>query len=314
MLKFLSGRKQSRKALLIIILGALALSVIGLFSVVSGGGSAGLLRGTGGSDTVIARVGSFDVTLSELNDALKTFGQQIAQGQGRNRGEDIKTLFGLYGKQVLDNLIRQKVILYEADRLNLTASDGEVQSRLRQVFNPWPGAEQYRMRLQQAGITPIRFEDDLRSSIAQEHLRSYVTAAVYVDLKEVQEEYRRANTSYTVQWVEADPEKLRNKVEVNDAALQAYFDSHKSDFSITSEQRKAKYIFVDQNKAGEAIQISDDELKQEFTPERFIKSVRVSEIILNTHKEAASRDAAAEDSSTAEEEKHRKKTKSKGQT
>src|SRR5712692_10771522 len=126
MLKFFSGRKRSRNALLLVFVGVMALSLVGFFSAWSGG-AAGLLRGAGGNDTVIAQVGSYEITAKELKDQLTTFGQQIAQGQGKTKQDDLSTLYGLYGQQVLDSLIRQKLILYEADRLSLDATDNEVQ-------------------------------------------------------------------------------------------------------------------------------------------------------------------------------------------
>ena len=282
MLKFLRGRKRSRNAVLILFIGLLTLSLVALFSA-SGGGNK-LFGGSAGNETVIAKVGGYQVTVRELKDALTNFGQQIAQGQGRSHKEDTSTLYQMYGQQVLDGLIRQKMILFDADRLNVGSSDNEVQSRLRQVFAPWPGWEQYRARLQQAGITPVRFEEDLRASIAQEHLRSFITAGVAVDPKDVEADYRRANTSTSVRWVELDPQKFSDKVQVSEPDLRAYFDAHKDDFKITREQRRARYIFVDQNKAGATIQVSDDELKQDFTPERFVKQVRVSQIALDVPK------------------------------
>lgn len=307
MLKFFSGRKRSRNAVLILFVGLLTLSLVALFS--ASGSRTQLLGGAAGSDTVIAKVGGYEVTVRELKDALTNFGQQIAQGQGRNRKDDISTLYQMYGQQVLDGLIRQKMVLYDADRLNLGSSDSEVQSRLRQVFAPWPGWEQYRARLQQAGMTPARFEEDLRASIAQEHLRSFLTAGVQVDPKEVEADYRRSNTSTSVRWVELDPQKFRDKVQVSEPDLRAYFDSHKDEFKITREQRRARYIFVDQNKAGATMQVSDDELKQDFTPERFVKQVRVSQIVLDVPKaETAERkDTTAEKKTGVTEEEIRNK-------
>ncbi|HXF38834.1 MAG TPA: SurA N-terminal domain-containing protein [Blastocatellia bacterium] len=291
MLKFLRGRKRARNALLIVFIGLLTLSLVALFSA---SGSGKLFGSAAGSDTIVAKVGRYDITAKEMTDSLTSFGQQVAQGQARQRQDDMATLYDLYGQQVLDGLIRQKLILYEADNLNLTASDAEVQTRLKQIFSPWPGAEGYRQRLQQAGMTTIRFENDLRASLANEHLRSYITAAVEVDPKEVEADYKRTNTTFNIRWVEVDPEKMRDKVQVNDADLRAYFDGHKDNFKITSEQRRARYIFVDQEKGGEAIQIPDEELKQDFNAERYVKQVRVSQIVLNVPKqEAASADKDA---------------------
>lgn len=307
MLKFLSGRRRSRNAVLIIFIALLTLSLVALFSA-SGNGNK-LLGGAVGSDTVIAKVGAYEVTARELRDALNNFGQQLAQGQGRTKKEDLGPLYEMYGQQVLDSLIRQKLIMYEADRLSLGSSDTEVQSRLMQMFAPWPGAEQYRLRLQQAGTTPVRFEDELRASLAQEHLRSYIAAAVSVDPKEVEDDYRRSNTTFSARWLEIDPQKLQDKIQVNEPDLRAYFESHKDDYKITSEQRKARYVFIDQEKAGESLQVPDEELKQDFTPDRFIKQVRVSEIVLNIPKEAddAKDKAAADKTAVSAEETIRNK-------
>lgn len=284
MLKFLRGRKRSRNAVLLIFVGIMALSLVGFFSAWSGGAS-GLLRGTGGSDSAVAKVASYQVTVKELKDALNSFSQQIAQGQGKAKAEDTANTYALYGTQVLDNLIRQKVVLYEANRLNLAASDSEMQSRLRQIFAPWPGAEGYRMRLQQNGLTPVSFEEQLRASIAQEHLRSYLTAGLQVTPQEVEEEYRRSNLNFTARWVEVNPGSLGDKIQVSDSDLQAYFDAHRGEFKITTEQRRSRYVFIDQDKAGEAIQIPDDELKQEFDAERSVRQVRVSQIVFNVPKQ-----------------------------
>ncbi len=284
MLKFLRGRKRSRNVLLLFFVGVLTLSLVGLFSVVVSGGAAGLFGGAGGNDTTIAKVGDYAVTLKEYKDSLSSFGQQIAQGQGRTAGQSMGATYALYGSQVLDGLINQKLVVYEANRLNLGATDAELESRIKQMFNPWQGPEQYRARLQQAGLTPIQFEESLRTSIAAEHLRSYITAAVQVSAQDIEDSYRRANTKYSVRWVEVTPDSLKDKVQVNDQDLRAYFDSHKDDFRVATEQRRGRYIFIDQAKAGETMQASDDELRQAFDPERNIQQVRVSQIVLNSPK------------------------------
>jgi len=307
MLKFLRGRKRTRNAVLVIFIGLLTLSLVALFS--ASGSGAKMLGGATGNDTVIAKVGSYVVTVQDLKDALTNFGSQISQGQGRQQRLDLGTLYDQYGPQVLDGLIRQKLILYESEALNLGASDSEVQTQLRQMFNPWPGAEAYRMRLQQqfgASMTPVRFEDELRASIAQQHLRSFITAAVSIDPKEVEEDYRRNNTSYTVRWVDVNPDSLRDKVQVSEPDLRAYFDAHKDEFKVTTEQRRAKYVFIDQKAASDALQISDEELKADFTPETYIKQVRVSQIVLNAPK-AETTKSPADPSKPDPEEEVRKK-------
>jgi len=304
MLKFLKGKKRSRNTLLIVFVGLLTFSLIGLFSVVITGGASGLFHGSGGDDAAVAKVGNLEVTAKELKTALSRFAQQVAQGQGKSGGEDLRTTYGIYGQQVLDDLMRSKLAQYEADRLNLGASDSEVQARIRQIFSPWQNYESYRLRLQQGGFTPLEFEDLQRAAIAEQHLRSYVTAAAQVSDAEIEDDYRRSNTQYSIRWASITPDQLRDKVVINDSEMRAYFDSHKDDFKITSEQRRARYVFIDKSKSGETIQLSEDELKRTFNPENYVTQVRVSEIVLNVPQEPKPvKGAEDKSSSTQPEEK-----------
>ena len=283
MLKFLSKRKRSRKWLLIGFVVLLALGLIGAFTPAW----EGIKGATSADERPVGEVANYKITLRELRQALTFYGQQVSAGRGAIRQDDAAQTYALYGQKVIDDLISEKVKLYEADRLNLKATDREVQERIKQVpgFNPWPGAAQYRARLLDAGMTPAQFEDNLRNGIVEQKLRSFITAAAQVSEQEVEEEYRRDKTSYVVRWVDVTPGTFRDKVAVSDAELRAFFDQRKSDFRINSEQRRARYIFIDQTRAGQSLQVSDDELKHDFDPERAVKEVRVSQIVFNIPKD-----------------------------
>lgn len=311
MLKFLSKRKRSSKVLLLVFVGLLVVGLVGFFGPNWTG-----LNGSSADDSVVARVGKYDVTVKEFRSALTAFGQQVAMGQGQMRGQSPAMLYSLYGRQVLDNIIRQKLILYAADQSNIQTTDREVQEQLKRMFNPWPGADQYRAQLRQAGLTPIEFEDSIRASVAEQKLRSLVTAGLLVSDQEIEEDYRRTNTNYNIRWVNVSASSLRDKVQFTDADLQAFFDQRKSDFYINDEQRRARYIFINSTRAGESIQVSDDELRQDFNPERNIKDVRVSQIVLNIPKESPEKAAADKNKAAAsgiEEETEEDKVRKKAQ-
>jgi peptidyl-prolyl cis-trans isomerase D len=287
MLKFLSRRNRSRNALLIIFIAALTIGLIGFFA--PGLRPWATNEASANDDDVIATVLNRKVTVKELRQILSLYGQQMAQGQGNGNQMDMETIYGIYGKQAVDNLIRKQIILYEAEQNNFLATDKEVQEKIKQVpsFNPWPGAEQYRAILTQNGTTPLEFEENLRASIAEEKLRSFIAAAAQVSPQEIEDDYRKANTSYKIRWLEVTPDKFRSLVTVNDDNLRAYFDANKASFRVDKEERKAKYIFIDQKKAGEAIQVSEDELRKAFKPEANIQQVRVSQIVVSVPKKAA---------------------------
>src|SRR5262249_46845724 len=151
---------------------------------------------------------------------------------------------------------------------------------IRQRFNPWPGYSQYRSFIAQQNLTVDQFEDQLRAQLSDEKVRSYVTAGVMVTPQEIEDDYRKNNTNYNMRWVEVTPDKLKEKVQVAQADLENYFNQHKQDFHIDSEQRRARYIFIDENKAGETVQITEDDLHKAFDPEKGVKQVRVSQIVV----------------------------------
>ncbi len=311
MLKFLSRRKRTARTFLWGIILVLALGMLGLFTIVWQQSST-----SADDDSVVARVGSFDITVKEYRDALSRYGQQLAQGQGAVRRDSPARVFELYGEQVLEELVRQKIILYEADRLNLQTTDTEVQENLKRMpgLNPWPGPEVYREQLAQMGMTPFDFEESIRAGVTEQKLRSYVTAAAQTPLSEIEDDYRSRNSKYTIRWAEVRADLYRDKVQFTDADIRAYFDSRKSDFRINTDQRRARYIFINQAKAGEAIQISDDEIRQKFNPERNVQQVRVSQIVLNipkekpaTDKKSGEKDAADDDDKPTAEDETRKK-------
>jgi peptidyl-prolyl cis-trans isomerase D len=278
MLKFLSKRQRSRNILLYGFIFLMTIGLIGFFSVAVSG-EKGLFSGAASDDSTVAKVVGYKITVKELKDQLSAFGQQMAQGG--SRFSDPASVYPMYGTQVLDGLIKQKLIQYEADKLGLEATDDEVRDRIRQIFNPWVSAAQYKNSLLQRGTTVEQFEDDLRASVSEEKLRSYVTAGVMLAPQEAEDDYRKNNTNYNMRWVEITPEKLKDKVQVGQADLENYFNQHKQEFRIDSEQRRARYILIDENKAAETVEITEDDLHKAFDPERAVKQVRVSQIQIN---------------------------------
>lgn len=294
MLKFLSKRRRSQSLLLYLLIGLMCVGLIGFFTVVVSG-EKGFFSGAASNDSTIAKVASYKITVQDMRDQLTAFSNQISQG-GAGGAQDVNSTYSMYGPTVLKGMIRNKLVLYEADQLGLMATDDEVRNKLGQLFNPWPGASEYKQRLLHAGYSsPEQFEQSLRAEISEEKLRSYITAGVQVTPQEVEDNYKKQNTNYDVRYVEVQPDNFKDKVQVTDNDLQTYFNSHKSDFHINGEQRKAKYLFIDQNKAGELVQVSDDDLKKDFNPERGVKQVRVSEIVLNVPKETSVQNSTPDD-------------------
>jgi peptidyl-prolyl cis-trans isomerase D len=236
------------------------------------------------SNEVLAKVDGDEVTVGDLarlrENYQQYFGGQISLAQlGGN-------------KRFLDGLIRDQVMAQEAVRLGLAASDAEVADRLRKQFTDasgqFIGLDRYRDSVTARYGSIEKFERGLRDSIAQEKLRAFVTASVSVSDEEVQEDYKRKNTTFGVTYAALSANKLAEKIQPSDEELRNYYEQHKTDYRILEPQKKIRYIFISQEKIGEKIQIPEKDLHDEYdrlSPENKQSGVKVQQILLKVARE-----------------------------
>src|SRR5207247_1612600 len=70
--------------------------------------------------------------------------------------------------------------------------------------------------------------------------------------------------------------------------LKAFYEQHKSEYEFNMPQKKIRYLFIDQDKSGQKIQISDKELRDEYDslkPEFKQAGVKVQQIVLRVARE-----------------------------
>jgi peptidyl-prolyl cis-trans isomerase D len=276
MLKFLSKMERTRS---LIIVGFAVLMAV---SLVFGTGLLGRLRGTAGEPVtgteVLATVGGDDITVADFNRSKESMEREFQQKYG---GQITPAQIGYTDQRILDDLIRQHVIVQEAKRLNLTASDAEVAALVRQNNKDASGKFDEQAYLQSGNVT--NYEDGLRAQIAADKLRAFVTAGVSVSEDEVQKQFQRQNTSLGLVYVPIAADKLAARINPTDQELRDYYEQHKTDYRILEAQKKIRYLFIDQNKVGEKIPITDADLKAEFdklTDEQKKSGHRVQQIVL----------------------------------
>ena len=212
------------------------------------------------STEVVAKVGSEEVTVAELarlkDNYMQMFGGRVNLAQlGGN-------------KRFLDGLIRDRVMAQEAARLGLAASDAEVADKIRNQFSDasgqFVGLDRYKESVRGRFGDLETYERNVRDGIAQEKLKAFVTSAVRVSDDEVQEDYKRKNTTFDITYAVIAADKLAAKIQVSDDELKKYYEDHKTDFRILEPQKKIRYLFIDQAKLGEKAQIAEKELRDEF--------------------------------------------------
>jgi len=228
---------------------------------------------------LVAKVGAEEITVAEVarlkENYLQMFGGRVSMAQ-----------LGGY-KRFVDGLIRNRVVSQEATRLGLSASDAEVREKIVKQFSDasgvFVGFDRYKQSVTARYGDIEAYERTVRDEIAQDKLRAFVTAAVNVGADEVQEDYKRTHADFGVSYTVMSADKLAEKIQPSDDELKGYYEQHKTDFRILEPQKKIRYVYIDQAKSGEKLQISDKDLHEEFDklpPDSKQAGVKVQQILL----------------------------------
>ncbi len=275
MLKALSRLERTRN--IVILLFAILMAVSLVIFYAPGRTSSGIdpIKNT----EVVAKVGSRNITLADVARIRENYAQMFG-----NR-INLAQLGG--NKRFLDGLIGRHVIAQEAERLGLAASDAELAEKIRKQFSDasgnFVGFDRYKESITARYGDIESYENEIRDGIAQEKLRAFVTASVNVSDAEIEEEYKRRNTSFDVSYITISSDKLAGKIQPSEEEQRTYYEAHKTDYRYLEPQKKVRYLYVDTEKIGSTLQISDADLKTQFDalqPQYKEAGVKVQQILL----------------------------------
>jgi peptidyl-prolyl cis-trans isomerase D len=251
--------KDSRKTGVRILLGAVVLVLGGsmlLYLVPQTPGT-----GEASSTDIVAKVGSETVSAAEVR-------QQLAEIQQRNQIP--KQLESLYARQILNQLIFQKEMEYEAKRLGIRVSDQERADRIRQFLptayngDTFVGMDRYAAEVQaRFQLSVPVFEELIRQGLLQDKFRKLVTDGVSVGPTELQDEFKYRNEKVKLDYAFIKPDDLEAKITPDEAEIKAAYEKNKSRYQVP-EKRVARYGLIDLTQLRQTAQISDDELKAQY--------------------------------------------------
>jgi peptidyl-prolyl cis-trans isomerase D len=246
-----SNKKTGVRILFGVVIGLLAVSML-LYLVPQGPNSAET------SSDVVARVGDQSVTLADVRQKLDDI---------RRNNPIPKQVEALYARQILNQLVFQKEVEYEAKRMGITVSEKERADRIRMyvptAFNgdTFVGLDAYAREVQQRFQMSVPvFEDLVRTGLVEEKFRKLITDGISVGLPEIQDEFRYQNEKVKLDYVLIKPDDLLGKVNADDAEIKAYYEKNKANFQIP-EKRSARYALLDLAQLRQTVPVTDDELK-----------------------------------------------------
>jgi peptidyl-prolyl cis-trans isomerase D len=194
-----------------------------------------------------------------------------------SRGQQIPDMImPYYMQQAGQTLIQQRIMIAEAHRLGIVATDEDVRrylhtGQLGQVLFPdgqYIGDARYAELISdQLQMTVEKFESEVKQQIAVDRLRDLITGGITVSDAEVRDAVLKQDTKIKFDYAVLSAEDLRKTINPTDAELQAFYTQNASRYANADpETRKIQYVTVtDTDIPGGKPQITPAEIQQYYT-------------------------------------------------
>ena len=248
--------------------------------------------GSTGSDMVVAEVGKDTITLADTQRLI----------QATVRGRQLPTeILPTYIPQMVEQMVTERAMAMEAERLGLQVTDAEMADAIRQMVpslfpdGKFVGKEAYAGMLAQQNMTIDQFESDLRRQVAITRLRDIALEGIVVTQAEIEAAFRKKNEKIKVEFVRLTADKYKAESQPTEQEIEAFYKANTSRYT-APEKRNLTLLVADQAKMEAAAVPTDADLQRMYsqnqeafrTPER----VKARHILLKTQGKPASEEAA----------------------
>jgi peptidyl-prolyl cis-trans isomerase D len=278
MLNLFRSRDKLVRILLTAFLGIVGLSMVTY--LIPGQGTT--TTGAPADTSVVASVGGNNLTTQDVSKVVQnmTRARQLPPG-----------LLAVYVPQIVQQMISDRAMAYEAGRLGIQVSSDEVDNAIvdglpaQYVKDGKVDAATLSAMLQQQGVTLADLKSDTARELAVSRLKQIVGQGVVISQSEIDSEYHRKNDKIKVEYAIVSPAKYQAEAEPSDAETKAYYDAHKATFT-APEKHSLAIILLDPAKLSASLTPTDADLQKDYTANldkfRTPERVKVSHILIKS--------------------------------
>ena len=258
MLQTIRERAQGWIAWVIVILISVPFALWGIQSYMGGG-----------AEPVVATVNGADITERELDSRYRNVRARLREQLGaayRPELFDDKTMRA----EVLDQMIRDRVLLQTSQALGLRASDRELRGSISSdpAFRK-DGSfdkETYERMLELQGMGSLQYENSLRQRIVGTQLsRAIVATEILLD-RELEEAVRLDGQQRRLRFVRVPKSAFLTEEPVSDEEVNAYYESNPLQFQIP-ERVRAQYLVLEAESIAPVESPGEEELRERYEAE-----------------------------------------------
>jgi peptidyl-prolyl cis-trans isomerase D len=175
---------------------------------------------------------------------------------------------------LLEEMIEARLVLQEARRLGLAATDEELMSDIAQVpefqVNGRFNKERYIQLLRANRLTPAQFEEDQRKQLTIQRLLGVLADSAHVTEAEVRERYRFEQEKINLQFIRFSATDYLSEVKITDEDIQKFYDRNKE--SIKEPLKvQVEYIPYPFDQFSTTVQLTDKEVEDYYNANRVTK-------------------------------------------
>lgn len=273
MIRFLQSDNRITKALFVVVIGAASVAMV--VYLIPG------LAGAGASspDTyAVVYPHWYSRYLSTGDTISETQVQQMTETQLRQRNPQYAEnpmIVKIFENQVGQQLVQQKMLLQEAHKLGIYATDDDVRHILSTGSNArvlYPdgkfiGEQAYRQLVDENMHESVdQFESNIKDQIAIQRLEALVTAGATVSDQDVRAAYRKQNLKIKFDYAVISGDDIRKSINPSDGELEAFFRNNASRYAnAVPEQRRMTYFAFSQEQVpGGIAQPSEQQIQQYY--------------------------------------------------
>jgi peptidyl-prolyl cis-trans isomerase D len=230
-----------------------------------------------GAPNYAAKVNGNEVSVNEVR---QTYQQQLAQLERQSNGQVSEAQRNDLKRRVLDEYVNGEALVSRADALGYRVSDQELLKAMAQipafqVDGKFDKAHAVAVLKSQGRSIP-EIEALFARDVKLRQLDAALTLSSFATQSEVKQIMALTRQQREIAWVSLAAEKYASQANPDDAALQKYYDAHKSDY-MTAETVNLRYIEISLAQIAANVKVDDAQLKAYYeeqktkTPERFLQ-------------------------------------------
>jgi len=223
-----------------------------------------------GAEPVVATVNGTEITERELDHHYRGFKARLRERLGAAYRPE---LFddNLMRGQVLDQMIRDSLLMQTAAALGLRASDRELRGSI--LSDPafrkdghFDNAT-YEHMLELQGMVPQQFEDELRRQIVSTQLLRAIVATEILPDRELEAAVRLDRQQRRLSFIRVPTSAFLSEEPISDAEVTAYYESNRSRFQIP-ERIRVRYLVLDAGSIAPPEVPGEQELREHYEAEK----------------------------------------------